>query len=386
MTNLPKKLTAKIEIRAKDKTLRKLGTPHNLVDLSSNDYLGFAQNEDLFSKIFQKVLQENISQNGATGSRLLSGNHKLYPVLERFLANFHETESALVYTTGYAANTGFFSAVPQRGDIVLYDELIHASIRDGIAMGNAKGYKFKHNDLEDLKKVLANLNVERSKRVDTEVYVVTESVFSMDGDTPDLRSFAKFCMDNNFRFIVDEAHAIGVLGIEGEGVVQDLGLQDLVFARMITFGKALGVHGAAILGSSALTEYLVNFSRSFIYTTGLSPHAVASILTSYEYLNAGGKKERVQLQENLKYFKEQLKKFKLESYFIPSSSAIQSCVVPGVKKVTSVSDKLRNDGFNVKPILSPTVQKGEERLRFCVHSFTAKEEIGLVLKLLSGYL
>jgi len=383
---MPKKLISKLDTRAKDKTLRVLAAPNNLVDFSSNDYLGFAQNESLFSKIFQVVLRENISQNGATGSRLITGNHKLYPILEEYLAKFHETQAALVYNSGYDANIGFFSAVPQRGDFVFYDEYIHASIRDGIGMGNAKGYKFKHNDLNDLKGVIENLKLNTSEQADAEVYVVTESVFSMDGDTPDLKVFVKFCKEKGYHLIVDEAHAVGVLGKNGKGLVQDLGLQDQVFARMVTFGKAMGVHGAAVLGSAALKEYLVNFSRSFIYSTGLSPHAVASILASYEFLNAEGKGEREQLAEKLSYFKEQLKKYKLDSHFIESSSAIQSCIVPGVKKVKTVSEKLQNDGFKIKAILSPTVPEGQERLRFCLHSYNSKEEIGLVLKLLSGYL
>ncbi|MGB3144245.1 MAG: pyridoxal phosphate-dependent aminotransferase family protein [Maribacter sp.] len=383
---MPKKLISKLDSRAKDKTLRALAAPNNLVDFSSNDYLGFAQNESLFSKIFQVVLHENISQNGATGSRLISGNHKLYPILETYLAKFHETEAALVFNSGYDANIGFFSAAPQRGDFVFYDEYIHASIRDGIGMGHAKGYKFKHNDLNDLKGVIENLKLNTSEHAGVDVYVVTESVFSMDGDTPDLKVFAKFCNENGYHLIVDEAHAVGVMGENGEGLVQDLGLQDQVFARMVTFGKAIGVHGAAVLGSTGLKEYLVNFSRSFIYSTGLSPHAVASILASYEFLNADGKEGRTELAEKLSYFKEQLKKYKLNSHFIVSNSAIQSCIVPGVKKVKTVSEKLQNDGFNVKAILSPTVPEGQERLRFCLHSYNSKEEIGLVLKLLSGYL
>ena len=386
MTHMPKKLINKLDTRAKEKTLRALPAPHNLVDFSSNDYLGFAQNEALFSKIFQVVLRENISQNGATGSRLISGNHKLYPILETYLAKFHETEAALVFNSGYDANMGFFSAVPQRGDYVLYDEFIHASIRDGIGMGHAKGYKFKHNDLDDLKGVLANLKLDSADHADAEVYVVTESVFSMDGDSPDLKLFASYCKDNGYHLIVDEAHAVGVLGGNGEGLIQDLGLQDAVFARIITFGKAIGVHGAAVLGSTRLIEYLVNFSRSFIYSTGLSPHAVASIMAAYEFLNAEGKAARTELADKLSFFKEQVKKYKLDSHFIESNAAIQSCIVSGVKKVKTVSQKLENDGFNVKAIVSPTVPEGQERLRFCLHSYNSKEEIGLVLKLLSGYL
>jgi len=219
MTNLQEKLSSKIEARKKENTLRALSEPNNLVDFSSNDYLGFAKNEALFSKIFQVVLQENISENGATGSRLISGNHKLYVQLEKYLANFHETQAALVFNSGYDANIGFFSSVPQRNDIIFYDEFIHASIRDGIGMSHAKGYKFKHNDIDNLKSVLENLKLDGVKNHTSEIYIVTESVFSMDGDSPDLKSFSKFCNQNGFHLVVDEAHAIGVFGKNGKGSV-----------------------------------------------------------------------------------------------------------------------------------------------------------------------
>jgi 8-amino-7-oxononanoate synthase len=186
--------------------------------------------------------------------------------------------------------------------------------------------------------------------------------------------------------VVDDAHALGVMGLKGEGVVQQLGLQNEVFARIITFGKAMGCHGAAILGVSALKEYLINFARSFVYTTGLTPHTVATIISAYGYLQNEGTSEIKRLQENLVFFKEKYSALGLEKHFIPSSSAIQSCVVEGNAKVLKISKTLLDKGFYVKAIRAPTVPEGKERLRFCLHSTKGKEEIGLVLELLSKHL
>lgn len=385
MNEFPKKLHQKLQEREENNALRSLPKTQNLIDFSSNDYLGFAENDTIYANTFQLLLKEDISQNGATGSRLLSGNHSLYHQLEVYLTKFHKSESALIFNSGYDANIGFFSAVLQRGDVVFYDEYIHASIRDGIKMGNAKGYKFKHNDLDDLK---AKCQAERSRSPkDAEFYIVTESVFSMDGDSPDLRKFAKFCTKEGLYLIVDEAHAVGVFGKKGVGLVQELEIEKQLFARIITFGKALGSHGAVILGNEQLIKFLVNFARSFIYTTGLPPHSVATIIAAYNYLDiSDGKEQAKLLQENISFFKKKLASLKIEKHFIESDSAIQCCVASGNSMVKSISKKLFVEGFNVKAILSPTVPEGEERLRFCLHSFNTKEEIGWVLQLLKTYL
>ena len=381
MAEFPKKLHAKLSEREMVNALRKLPSSNELVDFSSNDYLGLAKREVVFNRANQLLKEQNLNLNGATGSRLLTGNHQLYDQLEKKLCEFHKVQSALVFTSGYDANIGFFSAVPQRGDIVFYDEYIHASIRDGIKMGNAKSYKFKHNDLEDLKSKIPKPEQLQSISLDNEVYIVTESVFSMDGDSPDLKLFSDYCKSNGFHLVVDEAHAVGIFGTNGEGLVQGLGLQDQVFARIITFGKAMGCHGAAILGSGELTEYLVNFARSFIYTTGLSPHSVATIISSYEQLILS-KESILNLNDKILLFKQLQKEYKLETYFIASNSAIQCCRIKGNENVKQVAHKLQEKGYDVKPIISPTVPIGEERLRFCLHAFNTKEEIKQVLGLL----
>jgi 8-amino-7-oxononanoate synthase len=377
MRQFPKNLSAKLEIRKQNNSLRQLPLSNKLIDFASNDYLGLSKSEAVFNETHQYLIDNDSIKNGATGSRLLSGNHKLYPETENYIAQFHKSESALIFNSGYDANVGFFSSLPQKGDLILYDELCHASIRDGIQLSNAKAYKFNHNDFEDLEKlILRNSN--------TIIYIVTESVFSMDGDTPNLEELVQVSEKYNCYLVIDEAHALGVFGDKGEGLVQMLGLQDGVFARIMTFGKGLGCHGAAILGSLELTDYLVNFSRSFIYTTGLSPHSVATILMAYRYLDE--EKQNIEfLRENIIHFNQEKNLSGLKQLFVRSKSAIQSGIIPGNEKVKTIANQLQQKGFDVKAILSPTVPEGQERLRFCLHSFNSKEEISQVLRLLSTF-
>ncbi|MDG2194979.1 MAG: pyridoxal phosphate-dependent aminotransferase family protein [Polaribacter sp.] len=383
----PKKLKSKLSTRLENQALRTLGKPSNLVDFSSNDYLGFAKSATIFDETHQFLVANNIKLNGVTGSRLLSGNHALYGDVEALLCDFHQSEAALVFNSGYDANIGFFSSVPQRGDVILYDEAIHASIRDGIQLSNAKAYKFKHNNIEDLQHRILSVRAQ-SRTQELEIYVVTESVFSMDGDSPDLQAISEICKKHRAHLIVDEAHAVGVFGQYGCGEVQRLGLEREVFARIVTFGKALGCHGAAILGSLALKNYLVNFARSFIYTTGLSPHALATIKIGYNQLiilSDNEESQQEKLAENISFFKSELLSLGLQRLFIESDSAIHCCVISGNQNVKEIAQKLQENGFDVKPILSPTVQQGEERLRFCLHAYNSRKEITDVLELLSTF-
>ncbi len=408
---LPDKLYQKIQIRQATNSLRELPSSHNGIDFSSNDYLG-AVNHPALARVLQtatrKILKE-VSQgtSGATGSRLLTGNYPLYDTLEETVSRFHESESALIFNSGYTANLGFFQSVPQRGDVILYDEYSHASIRDGIKMSDAKAYKFTHNSLNHLSQLLmkhSNYSLplgemptgqrgllgdkqkEDVRKQIQEVYVVTESVFSMDGDSPDFVAITQLCATYGARLIVDEAHAMGVLGTKGQGLVQLYGLSESVFARIVTFGKAAGSHGAAVLGSNALKQYLINFARSFIYTTALPPHTVASILAFYQMLEAMETSHMVEnvrrLKKNINIFKSHIPRTGMDNYFISSVSAIQCAIIPGVDRVKALSRKLKDKGYDLKPILSPTVPEGSERLRFCIHSYNTKEQLHEVLELL----
>ena len=257
----------------------------------------------------------------------------------------------------------------------------HASIRDGILLSHAKAYKFEHNDLEDLEKLI--LKQPTTNDLSPNIYIVTESVFSMDGDSPNLEDLVQLSEKYNCYLVIDEAHALGVFGNPevsgGEGLIQSLGLQNKVFARIMTFGKGLGCHGAVILGSTALKHYLVNFARSFIYTTGLSPHSVATILVAYQHLEIESKAIS-KLRENINHFNQEKIMLGLKPLFVRSKSAIQSAIIPGNENVKNIAHQLQEKDFNVKAILSPTVPEGQERLRICLHSFNAKEEITTVLQ------
>lgn len=380
--NFPKKLTDKLVIREQNKSLRMLPQPNDLIDFSSNDYIGFSKSKAIFDTTHQFLLDHKIKRNGATGSRLISGNHALYSETEDFIAQFHQSDTALLFNSGYDANVGFFSAVPQKGDLILYDELCHASIRDGIQLSNAKSYKFKHNDFEDLERLV--LKQSTNNQEPTTIYIATESVFSMDGDCPNMEELVAVSDKYNCYLVVDEAHALGVFGEKGEGLIQHLHLQDKIFARIMTFGKGLGCHGAVVLGSGELKTYLVNFARSFIYTTGLSPHSVATILMGYHQLEKD--KNAVEaLRDNIVFFNQVKKMLSLNPLFIRSKSAIQSVIIPGNEKVKSIASSLQQNGFDVKAILSPTVPEGQERLRFCLHNYNSKEEMTQVLTLLSTF-
>lgn len=379
MLNLPHSLLNKLEQRARTNSLRVLPDPAGLIDFSSNDYLGFSGSAAIFNNAHQYLLDRNMLQNGATGSRLISGNHTFYKEAEDCIASFHEAE-ALIFNSGYDANVGLFSSVSQKGDVVLYDEYIHASIRDGIRLSNAKAYKFRHNDLNSLESLIKNHTVGSN-----EVYVVTESVFSMDGDSPNLQMMAEICATYKCRLIVDEAHALGVFGSKGEGLVQSLGLHNDVFARVVTFGKGLGCHGAAVLGSQGLKQYLTNFARSFIYTTGLPPHSIATVIAAYAHLgNAAGEREK--LHENSNFFRFEADRLGLNQNFIPSFSAIHCAKVADNANAKAAAAMLQQNGFDVRAILAPTVPQGQERLRFCLHSFTTMQEITKVLELFKSFL
>ena len=381
MNNFPKNLIEKLDNRKQNQSFRELPISNNLIDFASNDYLGFSKSKVIFDETHQYLLDNNFRINGATGSRLISGNHNLYKQTEHFIANFHQSETALIFNSGYDANVGFFGCVPQRNDFILYDELCHASIRDGILLSNAKSYKFNHNDFEDLEKMIKRFCHNERRHNDFEIYLITESVFSMDGDCPNLDELVRVSEKYKCNLVIDEAHSLGVFGQFGQGLVQEYQIQNKIFARIMTFGKGLGCHGAAILGSQNLKDYLINFARSFIYTTGLTPHSVATILIAYQHLS----KDKIQvekLRENIVHFNQQKNLLSLKPLFVRSKSAIQSAIIPGNEKVKNIAKIIHEKGFNVKAILSPTVPEGQERLRICLHSYDSKDDIDKILEIL----
>ncbi len=378
MKELPQKLQQKLEKRIAQDIFRKLSVAEERIDFSSNDYLGWAGNQAIKKQAESILKTAAINSSGATGSRLLTGNHVLYELAEKEIAKTHLSQEALIFNSGYVANLGLLATVPQRGDIIFYDALCHASIREGIALSAAKNYKFQHNDLQDLEKL-----VSRHSSKDGVRYLVTESVFSMDGDAPDLPRLVAFCDAHGIRLIIDEAHALGVAG-SGKGWIFEHTLTDNIFATVVTFGKALGQHGAAILCGNHLKDYLVNFARSFIYTTGLPPHTVAGIIAAYQQLQTVPS-EIQQLQQRIGFFKDEINRLRLDAYFQWNPSAIQISQLGGSRHTKSVALKLQNQGYDVRPILAPTVPEGKERLRFCIHAFNTEEEITGVLTALATF-
>ncbi|EKY14251.1 8-amino-7-oxononanoate synthase [Capnocytophaga sp. oral taxon 326] len=366
-----KHIREKLTERQKNNALRKLSERSFAIDFYSNDYIGFSTNPTITERVSQLI--SDTTPHGATGSRLLSGNSHLFTETERYIADFHNAEGALLYNSGYDANVGFFSCIVGRGDVILYDSYSHASIRDGISLSLAHSYKFKHNDLDDLEKLL-----KKFATGDKTVLIATESVFSMDGDSPDLVHLVALAQQYGAYIAVDEAHAIGVFGKHGCGLVQALGLETAIFARIVTFGKGLGAHGAAVVANDEVIQYLVNFSRSFIYTTAMSPHSVATIRAGYEQLQ---QTEAMNvLHHNIEYFKSLINQYGIEG-FIPSDSAIQAMVVSGNDRVKSLAERLQTQGIGVLPILAPTVPAGQERLRVCLHSFNTEKEIKQLVNL-----
>lgn len=368
MKNHLKHIHQKLDKRKHENAFRSLKKNNGLTDFCSNDYLGFASEKEIH------ILDNELAQYGATGSRLISGNHQITEEVEDYLSNFYKAESALIFNSGYNANVGLFSALPQRNDTIIYDELIHASIRDGIRLSNAKSYSFSHNNLENL--------IQKLKSSSGNIYVTVESIYSMDGDMAPLKEIAEISKQYNAALIVDEAHAVGIYG-KGAGLTAELSLIDDVFARVVTFGKAFGTHGAAVLGNKLLKDYLINFSRAFIYTTALPLHSVLTIKKAHEFLK--NHPERIEkLNQNIEYFKSLIVNYQLS--IINSESAIQCIIVSGNEKVKKLAEEIQEQGFNVRPILSPTVPAGQERLRICLHSFNSENEISLLIKILAAEL
>jgi 8-amino-7-oxononanoate synthase len=356
-------LYQKLLQRSENGLLRKLSDTALPYDFCSNDYLGFARSERLKEMVIDLTQTLRDYRNGATGSRLLTGNLAYTEATEQFIAKYHQAEAGLIFNSGYDANLALLSAIPQRGDTIITDELIHASLIDGCRLSHAERYKFKHNDLLDLEKKLR-----LAKGI---IYVVVESVYSMDGDLAPLKAISNLCQAYQAHLIVDEAHAIGVFGESGKGLIAQLKLTTNVFARVVTFGKAIGTHGAIILGSTALRDYLINFARPFIYTTAAPIHAIISINCAYQLLAQGD--EQQVLQHKISLYHEVIKSIKQVT--ITNPSAIQAIVIPNRTKVKQAALNLQEKGFDVRPILGPTVAMGKERLRICLHAYNSDSEI-----------
>lgn len=374
MSNIRKNIQQKLEKRKAENAFRFLHvSQNNQIDFASNDYLGLAK------EVVAKEQVEQVLKEGSTGSRLITGTSKMHIDLEDQLAQHYYAESALLYNSGYDANIGVLSAVLTRHHTVIIDEYVHASIKDGVRLSEAKMLKFKHNDLSDLKRLL------EQQEDTTNVLLVVESIYSMDGDEADLIALIDLKHQYGFELMVDEAHSNGLYGPNGEGFLCFLGIQDEVFIRVNTFGKALGSHGAVVLGSKELKDYLINFSRSLIYTTALPEIALNSIKSKHDKMSKQ-KHNRLKISVLCDLFKSLIEYSKVD-WEKKGVGPIFSLIIPGNEAVKAVANLLQAQGFDIRPILSPTVKLGEERLRIIIHAFNKEEEVrSLVNSLEEAYL
>ena len=355
------KLKQKLLDREQQNSLRRLEIDTPQIDFYSNDYLGLSTMSTSTSFNHSK---------GSGGSRLIAGNSVLHETLEKELAQFHEAPSALLFNSGFDANLALLSTLPQKGDTIVYDELSHSSIRQGIRLSVANSYKFKHNDLNALK--------QRLIKGQGQLFIVVESIYSMDGDMANVKKMHQLALEYNAILIIDEAHSNGILGKRGEGIVSFLQQDTSNVIRMMGFGKAIGRHGAVVLSNETIKSYLINFAPSFIYTTALPEESIAAVQEAYQQLKNRPELQH-QLNHNIAHFQQSTKNLKGVT---PSDSPIQAIIIEGNHSVKKVATQLLEEGINIKPILYPTVPKGEERIRICLHAFNTTEEIDKLVKIL----
>ncbi|KAL5614168.1 hypothetical protein BROUX41_000006 [Berkeleyomyces rouxiae] len=398
MRPLEQKFKHLLEQRKSKSLLRQLSPPHpGIVDFSSNSYLSLSTNATVLESYLGLLAShKNEGLLGSGGSRLLDGNSEFVEKLETDIALHHGAEAGLIFNSGYDANGGIFSCVAQKGDVIIYDELIHASVHDGMNMSRAaRKLSFSHNLVEttrdrddksvSLCQLLESLGDDALQgRVN--VFIAVEGIYSMDGDVCPLVAVVE-CVERclphaNGYIIVDEAHSTGILGADGRGLVSHLGLESKIFIRLHTFGKAMGCSGAVVLCSNMTRMYLVNYSRNFIYTTGPSLASLLAIRAGYDFLVSGKAQGLINHTAELMAFTHgQL--MALDSRLRPSSEVVSiskepptSPIIPVITPAPRRLAKFCQDhGYMVRPIVAPTVPSGKERIRICLHAGNTPEQV-----------
>ena len=337
------------------------------LNFSSNDYLGLANHPDVVSS-FQDAVKEYGA--GAGASHLVVGHQQPHHDLEKALAKFTGRDRALVFSSGYMANLGILSGLLSKGDAIIQDKLNHASLIDGAQLSGADFLRFRHNDLD-------HLRVQLDKTTDCPRKILAvDGVFSMDGDMSPLNQLSSICNDYDAALMVDDAHGFGWLGESGAGVSEYYHLdQDNLPILMGTLGKAIGVAGAFVAGSEALIESLIQFSRSYIYTTALPPACAVAVQQSLKIVRCEPQR-RAHLKALINYFKKETARLNVQ--FLPSLSAIQALVVGDNRDALALSEKLMEQGIIVSAIRPPTVPSGSARLRFTLsaaHTFQQLDQL-----------
>ncbi|EGR47083.1 uncharacterized protein TRIREDRAFT_79782 [Trichoderma reesei QM6a] len=396
-TNLDRTLSSILSSRLSQGRLRRLTIPSaTSIDFSSNSYLSLSSHPAVKAAYISLLTSHLHPQPGHSlgsgGSRLLDGNSAFAEDLERQIADFHGAEAGLLFNSGFEANTGLFACVPQRGDVIVYDELIHASVHDGMRLSRAQRIPFAHNRVydADLDALLQSLTKgpqgEAVKSGRTNIFIAVEGIYSMDGDAAPLKHIAE-CVEKrlpqgNGYIIVDEAHSTGILGPQGRGLVCQLGLQDRIWARVHTFGKAMGCSGAIVLCSSTARNYLINYARSFIYTTAMSFPSLASIRTTYNFLASGHADPLIKKLYSLIHHMHSLLADTIKRHapspelFRINPEVPQSPILPlFTNKARSLAQYCQDRGFTVRPIVAPTVPMGQDRVRVCLHAGNSVEEV-----------
>lgn len=335
-------------------------------DFSSNDYLGLS---------FHPALHEGAAKAikdfgaGSTGARLLSGNNRLYQELEEKTASFKGKPASLVFNSGYHANVGMLSCLCGPGDVIFCDRLSHASIMDGILLSRARFFRFHHNDMEHLEFLL-----ESKRKFFHNALIVTESVFSMDGDIAPLRKMTILKEKHDALLYVDEAHATGIFGENSAGMIEECGLTSKVDIIMGTYGKALGSFGAYAVSERLFIDYFTNKARSFIFSTALPPSVIGANLAALEVVRKESFR-RKNLLERVLYFRNCLRKSDIP---VSSFTPIMPVILGEEGKALQISCRLKEMGYILPAIRFPTVPKGQARLRLSLtylHSLEVLEKL-----------
>lgn len=320
------------------------------VDFSSNDYLGLANHPRLKSAAVDALSQAV----GSSASRLMTGSTKIHHELEKKVAKFKGKEAALVFNSGYQANVGILSALCGKQDAIFSDRLNHASIIDGIKLSGASIFRFNHNDADHLEELL-----DKKRSGFNEALIITETVFSMDGDIAPLEKIVELKKKYNCILMVDEAHATGIFGDDGSGVVGSKGVTSDVDIIMGTFSKALGGFGSYIATSEGIRDYLINTCRSFIYSTALPRAVIAANMAALDVV-----KDEPERRKGLLKMADYLRSMLQENgLHVNGGSQILPIIVSGNDKALTMSDDLKKKGYWVTPVRHPTVPRNEARLR-----------------------
>lgn len=336
-------------------------TPPAGIDFSSNDYLGY-------SKRHWPGQRDDLSRSG-TASRLLRGHHPIWDKVESKLAAWHGVEAVLMMSSGYAANEGLLGTLLEAGDLAFSDQCNHASLIDGLRLSKAERIIFRHNDLNELEVQMKRRAATRGAR--QAWFIVTESLFGMEGDVAPLRELAALAHLHDANLIVDEAHATGCFGKSGSGLVDAFGLRDRVLATVHTGGKALAVPGAYLAGSRLMKEMLVNRCRHLIYTTALPPQVGSWWLDTLDLVQVDDASRRV-LQEHTRMFRARLASHGVTAW---GADQIVPVLIGADKDAVRAADQLQERGFDVRAIRPPTVSEGTARLRISIHADHQKAQL-----------